>query len=133
MITAVDSSILFDCFLPDPRYGPASKRALEGAYQEGSLILSEVVYAELGAFFEGIENLEETLLAVSLRLVPSSKKTLFEAGQYWKRYRRERRDRKRVLADFCVASHALHHADRLLTRDRGFYRRFFKNLKVISP
>jgi hypothetical protein len=29
--------------------------------------------------------------------------------------------------------HALHQADALLTCDRGFYRRYFKNLKVIEP
>ena len=71
MITAVDSSILFDCFLPDPRYGPASKRALEGAYQEGSLILSEVVYAVFNDSAAAVEYSVAPLVAVPIPFSPA--------------------------------------------------------------
>ncbi|HTS69938.1 MAG TPA: VapC toxin family PIN domain ribonuclease, partial [Terriglobia bacterium] len=41
--------------------------------------------------------------------------------------------RTRVVADFLIGAHALHNADRLLTRDRGFYRSYFKRLTILDP
>ena len=40
---------------------------------------------------------------------------------------------RRPVADLLVGAHALLQADRLLTRDRGFYRDYFRGLKVIEP
>ena len=51
MITFVDTNILLDVFLPDPVHGESSSAALEKAFHEGSLIVNEIVYAELAPQF----------------------------------------------------------------------------------
>jgi len=52
----------------------------------------------------------------------------------WRSFRQSggvRRDR--IVPDFLVGAHAVERADALLTRDRGFYRRYFKGLQIIEP
>ena len=41
--------------------------------------------------------------------------------------------RQRVVADFLIGAHAQLQAERLLTRDRGFYRAYFTGLCVLDP
>jgi len=47
MITFVDTNVLLDVFLPDPKWGETSKNSLDQAYVQGSLIINEIIYAEL--------------------------------------------------------------------------------------
>ena len=53
MITFVDTNVLLDVFLPDPKWGEPSKNSLDQAFIQGSLIINEIIYAELAPQFAG--------------------------------------------------------------------------------
>jgi hypothetical protein len=133
MITAVDTSVLLDLLWDDSPRGLTAAQALEAASAEGPLIISEVVYAELAPSFADRAALDRSLVAFGMEAPALGRDAAFVAGTMFASYRRSGSDRSRILPDFLIAAHALHHADRLLTRDRGFYRKHFPKLTVVQP
>lgn len=131
MITFVDTNILLDVFLPDPEHGEKSARYLEKTFKEGSLIINEIIYAELAPHFANQNQLDSALATLGIRIVSLDQEVGYKAGIAWKQYRKSGGKRDRILSDFLIGAHTQVKADRLLTRDRGFYRKYFKGLKVI--
>ncbi len=70
---------------------------------------------------------------LGVRFVPVEQGAAMAAGEKWRDHRRRGGTRERVIPDFLVGSHAEVAADRLLTRDRGFYRSYFADLTVMDP
>jgi predicted nucleic acid-binding protein len=132
MVTAIDSSVLIDVLLDDPEFCANSKAALRQASAEGSLILCEVVLAEVTPVI-GAANLEEFLHDWNLTFSPSSAKSAVLAGDMFNAYLQRGGKRGRVVPDFLIAAHAQLHANRLLARDCGFYRDYFKKLRLWDP
>ncbi len=133
MITAVDTSVLLDVFGADPVFGVRSARALRACLQEGKLVACDVVWAETGVFFETIGAARGAMERLGVAFSPLDAESALAASASWREYRRQGGRRERVAADFLVGAHALHHADRLLTRDRGYYRAYFAGLRIIEP
>ena len=133
MKTAVDSNVLLDVLLPDPTFGPGSLAALERAAAHGSLLVCEIVVAEVAGQFDRLDDAISVFEQTSLKVVPSEMRTAYMDGKAWREYRRRGGRRDRVVADFMVGAHALHQADALLTRDRGYYATYFPRLKLVTP
>lgn len=130
MITFVDTNVLLDVFLPDPEWGSKSKENLEIAFNQGALIVNEIIYSELSPQFPDREMLDDALRQLSIRIVSLDLEVAYQAGKKWQQYRKTGGKRNRVLADFLIGAHAAMRSEKLLTRDRGFYKKYFKELDI---
>jgi predicted nucleic acid-binding protein len=122
MITAVDTNVLIDVLTADSEFGLASRDALR-----------EVVWAETAARFGSTDAASAALQQLRVRYVPIDASGANLAGAIWWAYRKAGGTRNRIVSDFLVGAHASTHADRLLTRDRRFYRGPFRELKIVDP
>lgn len=136
MIIAVDTNVLLDVLLHDPVFAARSEEALRQSSSEGSIVICEIVYAELAGLFPSRTALETFLKETGIQLVPSKTEVLWKAGELWRKFCLERRNKsatqRRILADFLIGAHALLQTEALLTRDQDFYRSTFSGLKVLD-
>lgn len=133
MRTAVDTSVLLDVLVADPRFADSSEEALRRVAGEGALVVCECVLAEVTPVL-GAAAIEGFLADWALVFMPSTVESATLAGEMYQAYlRRSPRSAGRVLPDFLIGAHATCLADRLLARDRGYYRDYFKRLRLIEP
>jgi len=133
MITAVDTGVLLDVFLPDERYGPRSARWLRRAYDAGAIVVCEIVYAELVPAFPDGNALDDAVRRINATRSPIDAAIGQDAGRRWRRYARSGGRRTRILTDFLIGAHAVAAGEGFLTRDRRFYRTWFPELADRIP
>ena len=133
MITAVDTNVLLDIFSGAEPHASGSADALSEARRAGALVATDVVWAETAAWFSTAQELAVAMEDLGVTYDAPGQRAASLSGEIWRRYRSEGGSRARLMPDFLVGAHALTQADRLLSRDRGFFRRYFGDLVVIDP
>jgi predicted nucleic acid-binding protein len=134
VITAIDSNVILDVLTDDARFASSAVDAMVEALGMGALMACDVVWAEVAAWFDVPEAAHDAIHGFGIGFAPLDQDVAAAAGGVWRAYRRRRSEsRDRLLPDLLIGTHALMRADRLLTRDRGFYRAYFKELTIIDP
>ena len=131
--TLVDSNIILDVITDDEEWGDWSADQLAEAAHSGTLIINPVIYAEVSAGFERIEDLDEALPASYYRRLPLPFEAAFLAAQCFVKYRRRGGNRRSPLPDFYIGAHAAIAGFTLLTRDARRYKTYFPSLRIIAP
>jgi predicted nucleic acid-binding protein len=131
--TLVDSNVILDVLTEDDEWSSWSGDRLADAADEGALIINPIIYAEVSARFERIEDLDEALPDAYYRRVPLPFEAAFLAGQCFVKYRRRGGERRSPLPDFYIGAHAAIAGLTLLTRNATRYRTYFPTLRIIAP
>jgi len=135
---AIDSSVLIDLIGNDAR-APAAEDALRSALAHGPVVACEVVIGEVVAGLGHGSIVIDALEEAGIGFVPMELRSAVRAGEMQRRYRERLRSgavtpaTRRTVPDFLIGAHALLQCSGLITRDDGFFRDYFKGLKVIVP
>lgn len=132
-VTLVDTCVLLDVLTDDPRWANWSAEALARARDDGEAAVNPIIYAEVAAGFDAIEDLDGALPTTDLTRYPLPYEAGFLASQAFLRYRRRGGTRRAPLPDFYIGAHAAVAGYRLLTRDVSRYRDYFPTVDLITP
>ena len=133
MISALDTSVILDVLAVNDNFCDSSMQAIRNARSGGKLIVCECVVAEVFPALQDEQQVTEFMLDWQIHFVPLSLESAMLAGKNFRSYLERGGTQKRVLADFLIGAHAKIHADRLVARDRGYLRDYFKDLELVDP
>jgi len=131
--TLVDSNVILDIVNEDPDWLDWSAAAVARQADAGPLVVNPVIYAEVAAGFERIEDLEAALPEEYFQRQALPWEAAFLAGRSFVQYRRSGGQRRSPLPDFYIGAHAAIGGLTLLTRDARRYRTYFPKLRIIAP
>ena len=137
---AVDTSVLIDLLGEDAR-ADAAEACLRMALGSGPVVVCDVVVSEVTAGLGHGSQVMDALEEMGLEFSAIEQRAAVRAGEMQRKYKERLRaaglaaplPTPRTIPDFLVGAHALMQCTALVTRDAGFFRDYFKGLKVIVP
>ena len=135
---ALDTNVLIDLLGDDPRAG-AAEAALRLALTNGPVVVCDVVLSEVTAGLGSGSEVLDVLEDMGIRFLAVDERAAVRSGEMQRKYNQRMRAAgrapitPRTVPDFLVGAHALLQCSALITRDAGFFRDYFKGLKVILP
>jgi predicted nucleic acid-binding protein len=129
---AIDSSVLVD-LLSDSERADLAEAALREALSHGPVVVCDVVVSEICSSLQDGDQAMQVLEDMGIVYSAVEQRAAIRAGEMQRRYRARGGERQRTVPDFIVGAHALLQCSALITADDGFFRDYFKGLKLIKP
>jgi predicted nucleic acid-binding protein len=136
---AIDSSVLIDLLGEDARMVDAAEHCVRDALARGPVVMCDVVVSEITAGLGHGTDIMDVVEEMGMSYSPVERGAAIRAGEMQRRYKERRRalgltgTLPRTVPDFIVGAHAMMQCRALITRDAGFFRDYFKGLKLIIP
>lgn len=129
----VDSCVLLDLFTDDPKWAAWSEIILGKYSQRNTLFINSIVYTEISIGFNRIEEVENAIEQVGVKVLEIPREALFLAGKVFLDYRKNKGAKSSTLPDFFIGAHAAVSSFDLITRDTTRYKAYFPKIKLIYP
>lgn len=129
----IDSNVLLDLFTNDPHWADWSESVLERYNQTNTLYINTIVYTEISIGFERIEEVEEAISSLGIKVLEIPREALFLTGKAYIRYRKNKGTKSSPLPDFFIGAHAAVSQLDLITRDLSKYKTYFPQVTLIHP
>ena len=129
----VDSNILLDVFLDDPKWAGWSESKLDEYDEFGALYINPIVYSEISVGFDRIEALESAIARAGLQMLEIPREALFLAGKVYLAYKKRKGVKTTLLPDFYIGAQAAVLNLDLITRDVSRYQSHFPTVRLIAP
>lgn len=129
----VDSCVLLDLFTNDPHWADWSESILERYSQTNTLYINTIVYTEISIGFEKIEEVEEAISTLGIKVLEIPREALFLTGKAFIQYRRNKETKNSPLPDFFIGAHSAVTQLNLITRDLSKYKTYFPQVNLIHP
>ena len=129
----VDSNIVLDVFLDDPKWADWSESKLDEYDQLGILYINSSIYSKISIGFKRIEDLESAIAKAGFQMLEIPKEALFLAGKAYLKYKKRKGTKRTPLPDFFIGAQAAVQNLDLITRDVSRYQSYFPTVKLITP
>lgn len=129
----VDSNVILDIFLDDPKWADGSESVLENYSEHTTLYINTIIYTEVSVGFQRIEELESALHKGGFQMLEIPRESLFLAGKAYLKYKSRKGTQKSPLPDFYIGAQAAVLDLDLITRNDGRYRTYFPTVRITCP
>jgi len=129
----IGSNVLLDVATEDPQWYAWSATALASGARTAPALINPLIYAEVSANYDTIEELDDALPKRLFRRTPLPYAAGFVAARAFLSYRSRGGARRSPLPDFYIGAHAAVDRLTLVTRDARRYRTYFPNVAMIAP
>ncbi len=129
----VDTNVLVDVLSNEPQWADWSIHQLRMQSKIHVLSINPIIYAELSSAFTRIEDLENAVKTMQLKMIQMPRPALFLAAKAFHLYRQRGGVKHNVLGDFFIGAHAAVNQVPILTRDTQRYQTYFPTVRLIAP
>lgn len=130
----VDTNVLIDTSIRDPRWCAWSSQQLSALIALGEAAINPIIYSELAPIYPDESSLDAHLVPAHLIIrLPLPYTAAFPAGRAFKAYRKAGGSKTSPLPDFYIGAHAEAEGLTILTRDPNRYRTYFPKVRLICP